>query len=192
MARQTGDNVAQARRPRRLTVKQRHEQAFRGQLANPQIGSVRCYQTVKFIPRQTLHKSMKYAILTTHGVDPPSRVRIIGETSRTESNQCHAPCPAKTQPDSREPASEMTRSHAVAPAFDVTEITVAEKPAPVCVRSRYNSGKHDVADVLDRYRQGAASPRVGERHQQNDDRNKQLLAKRSVVGGAPRQSPELG
>ena len=54
MALQTGDDIAQARCPRQLTVEQRHELAFRGQLANPRIGSVRCYQPVKFIPRQML------------------------------------------------------------------------------------------------------------------------------------------
>jgi hypothetical protein len=27
---------------------------------------------------------MKYAILMAHGVDPPSRVRIVGETSRAD------------------------------------------------------------------------------------------------------------
>jgi hypothetical protein len=38
---------------------------------------------------------LKNAILMAHGIAPPSRVRIVGETSRTEWNQCYAPCPAK-------------------------------------------------------------------------------------------------
>jgi hypothetical protein len=71
------------------------ELAFRGQLTNPRIGAVRCHQLVKFSPRQMLQKPMKNAILMAHGIAPPSRVRIVGETSRTEWNQCHAPCPAK-------------------------------------------------------------------------------------------------
>jgi len=53
------------------------------------------HQPVKLAPRQMLQKPMKNAILMAHGIDPPSRVRIVGETSRTEWNQCHAPCPAK-------------------------------------------------------------------------------------------------
>jgi len=55
-----------------------------------EISPVHRHQPVKLTPWQMLQKSMKNAILMAHGIDPPSRVRIVGETSRTEWNQCHA------------------------------------------------------------------------------------------------------
>jgi hypothetical protein len=91
MALQTGDDLAQARSTRQLAVEQRHELALGGQAANPRIGPVHRHQPVKLAPRQILQKPMKNAILMAHGIDPPSPVRIVGETSRTEWNQCHAP-----------------------------------------------------------------------------------------------------
>ena len=95
MAVQPGDDLAQARCPGQLAIKQRHQLALRGQPANPRIRPVHRHQPVKLGPRQMLQNSMKDAIMMAHGVDPPSRVRIVGETSRTEWSQCHAPCPAK-------------------------------------------------------------------------------------------------
>jgi hypothetical protein len=95
MALQTGDDLAQTRRPGQLAIEQRYELAFRRQPANPRISPVRRHQAVKLAPRQMLQNSMKHAILRAHGIDPQSRVRIVGETSRTEWNQCHAPCPQK-------------------------------------------------------------------------------------------------
>jgi hypothetical protein len=44
MALQIDNDLAQARGPRQLTVKQRHELAFRGQLTNPRVGAVRRHQ----------------------------------------------------------------------------------------------------------------------------------------------------
>jgi hypothetical protein len=55
------------------------------------ISSLCADQPVEHIPRDVLQQPMKNAILMAHGIDPPSPVRIVGETSRTEWNQCHAP-----------------------------------------------------------------------------------------------------
>jgi hypothetical protein len=95
MALQSRHNLAQARCPRELAVEQRDKLTFRRQPTNPRSCSMRRHQPVKLAPRQVLQNSMKNAILMAHGIDPPSRVRIVGETSRTEWNQCHVPCLAK-------------------------------------------------------------------------------------------------
>jgi len=95
MARQSGDDLAQAHRPRQLAVQQCNKLAFCVQAPNPRIGPVFVDQPLKHIPRYVLQDSMKNAILMAHGIDPPSRVRTVGKTSRTEWNQCHAPCPVK-------------------------------------------------------------------------------------------------
>jgi hypothetical protein len=54
MAVQTGDDLAQARRPGELAIEQRHQLAFCRQLANPRIAPVRRCQPVKLAPRQML------------------------------------------------------------------------------------------------------------------------------------------
>src|SRR5215469_11306257 len=50
-------------------------------------------QTLKHIPRHMLQDPVKNAIVMLHGIDPAG-VRIVGETSRTQWNQCRALCPS--------------------------------------------------------------------------------------------------
>src|SRR5439155_23010680 len=71
----------------------RDQLAFGRQPANPPIGAAHLDQSFKLAPRYLLQHLVKHAILMLHGIAP--RVRIVGQTSRTEWNQCHAPCPEK-------------------------------------------------------------------------------------------------
>ena len=101
MALQTGDDLAQTRRPGQLAIEQRDELAFRRQSANPRICPVLRHQPVKLAPRQMLQNSMKNAILMAHGIDPPISCpdRRRNVPNRVESMPC--PLSTKTQPDSR-------------------------------------------------------------------------------------------
>ena len=93
LARHPGDDLAQARRSGQLRVDHRDQLAFRRQPANPPIGAAHLDQSFKLAPRYLLQHLVKHAIVMPHGIAP--RVRIVGQTSRTEWNQCHAPCPVK-------------------------------------------------------------------------------------------------
>lgn len=97
---QTGDDLAQARRPDQLAVEQRQQLALGDHSANPRISPMRRHQAVKLAPRQMLQKPMKNAIVIAHGVDPVSGP----DTSAKRPNRVELlPCPlaTKTQPDSR-------------------------------------------------------------------------------------------
>src|SRR6516225_8475847 len=103
-----------------------------------------------------LQKSMKYAILMAHGVDPPSGVRIVGETSRTEWNQCHAPCPENLNRTAVADARPLSR-----PAVEVADIFRHRGPAWRASHAGHVSlGQLKVMSAIERCRTAALGGHV--------------------------------
>ena len=71
MARQACHDLAQARRARKLAIRQCDELALGGQAANSCVGTVPVHRTVELVPGNVLQHRMKYAILMPYGADPP-------------------------------------------------------------------------------------------------------------------------
>ena len=94
VALQSRRDLAQAHGPLQLAIEQGNKLAFGAQSPHPPVRFMLLHQPVKDIPRHRLQHTVKHAIVIRMALIP-SRVRIVGETSRTEWNQCRAPCRPK-------------------------------------------------------------------------------------------------
>ena len=83
MTAQTGLDLAQARRARKLSVDHRYKLCLRGEPALVFVGSMPFDQSLEFMPRKMLQHSVKHGILMSHGIVP---FRVPERAQRPNTN----------------------------------------------------------------------------------------------------------
>ena len=84
--------------------------------AAPSVGSVGFDQAIEQIPRDTLQKPVKHAIVMHHGIDPPL---MSGSFPNVQNRVESMPCIlySKTQPDGRALFAEMKKGELHTPSM---------------------------------------------------------------------------